>query len=110
MLMRMRRLLTILAGSLLVASFATAPAAAAPPAAAPVHPEKLLCAEGSPLCTEPVDSVGYEGRYTGHDEPSVLFYSDRPGSGNNQQYELTIPKDPPIPPKQDGTGGTFNFQ
>jgi hypothetical protein len=39
-----------------------------------------------------------------------LFYSNRPGSGNNSEYQLTIPKDPPILPKQDGTGGTFNFQ
>jgi len=70
----------------------------------------MLCAEGSPLCAEPIDSLAYEGGYTGHDEPSLLFYSNRPGAGNNQQYQLTIPKDPPVPPKQDGTGGTFTFQ
>src|SRR5262245_43562414 len=105
----MRRILTALSGSVLVASFATVPAMAAP-TSTPAYPEKLICAEGSPLCAEPVDSFGYEGRYTGHDEPSMLFYSNTPGAGNNQRYQLTIPKDPPIPPKQDGSGGTFNFQ
>ncbi|MGH6795970.1 MAG: hypothetical protein ACREDH_12450, partial [Methylocella sp.] len=48
--------------------------------------------------------------YTGHDEPALLFYSDVPGSGNSNLYKLTLPKDPPNLPKQDGTGGTFNFQ
>src|SRR5438552_2926035 len=32
------------------------------------------------------------------------------GSGNNATYLLRLPKDPPTLPKQDGTGGTFNFQ
>ena len=27
------------------------------------------------------DPIGYEGAYTGHDEPSLLFYSNTPGSG-----------------------------
>ncbi|HLJ86208.1 MAG TPA: hypothetical protein VKZ53_05255 [Candidatus Angelobacter sp.] len=50
------------------------------------------------------------GHYTGHDEPALLFYSGKPGSGNNFTTTLTLPLDPPTPPKQDGTGGTFNFQ
>lgn len=50
------------------------------------------------------------GKYTGHDEPAILFYSNRPGAGNNLTTTLTIPTDPPTPPRQDGTGGTFNFQ
>jgi hypothetical protein len=68
------------------------------------------CDEGGPLCAEPADPIGYNGAYTGHDEPSVLFYSNTPGSGYNQTYKLTIPSDPPTQPSQDGTGGTFNFQ
>ena len=68
------------------------------------------CEDNAPLCTETVDPYNYEGNYTGHDEPSVLFYSNTAGSGNNQVYRLTLPNDPPNPPKQDGTGGTFNFQ
>jgi hypothetical protein len=62
------------------------------------------------LCTEVFDSIGYGGAYTGHDEPSVLFYSNVAGSGNTGVYLLQLPKDPPTFPKQDGTGGTFNFQ
>jgi hypothetical protein len=50
------------------------------------------------------------GHYTGHDEPAILFYSNRPGAGNNLSTILTIPTDPPTPPQQDGTGGTFNFE
>ena len=62
------------------------------------------------LCTEVYDFIGYDGAYTGHDEPSLLFYSDVRGSGNSSIYRLRLPKDPPTLPKQDGTGGTFNFQ
>ncbi len=62
------------------------------------------------LCTEVFDSIGYGGTYTGHDEPSLLFYSNVAGSGNTGVYLLQLPKDPPTLPKQDGTGGTFNFQ
>lgn len=61
------------------------------------------------LCTEVFDSIGYNGAYTGHDEPSLLFYSNVRGSGNSSIYRLRLPKDPPTLPKQDGTGGTFNF-
>jgi|SRR5579864_1266922 len=47
---------------------------------------------------------------SGLDKPSLVFYSDVPGSGNNVVYRVTLPSDPPIPPRQDGAGGTFNFQ
>jgi hypothetical protein len=50
------------------------------------------------------------GHYTGHDEPAILFYSNQPGAGNNLTTTLMLPKDPPTPPRQDGTGGTFSFQ
>jgi hypothetical protein len=48
--------------------------------------------------------------YIGHDEPMIQFYSSRAGSANNITYRLTLPKDPPTLPEQDGSGGTFNFQ
>jgi hypothetical protein len=48
--------------------------------------------------------------YIGHDEPATLFYSNRPGAGNNVTYQLQLPKDPPTLPRQNGSGGTFNFQ
>lgn len=62
------------------------------------------------LCTELARKKNYEGKYTGHDEPSVLFYSDVPGAGNSSIYRLKLPNEPHLAPKQDGTGGTFNFQ
>ena len=68
------------------------------------------CDENAPFCTEVYDSIGYGGAYTGHDEPSLLFYSNTPGAGNSNIYRLTLPKDPPNPPKQDASAGTFNFQ
>src|SRR6266699_1616049 len=72
----------------------------------------LNCARTA-LCTEVADpeEVFGEGNYVGHDHPSTLFYSNKPGSGNNMRYELTLPTDPPAP------GGvptsrkeSFNFQ
>jgi len=74
-----------------------------------------LCDDNGPLCTEINEfsngqTTNYEGHYVGHDEPSLLFYSNVPGSGNHMQYRLVLPKDPPVLPNQAGTAGTFNFQ
>ena len=60
------------------------------------------------FCTEKLESPAWE--YIGHDEPSLLFYSNEPGSGFVNIYRLTLPKDSPLAPKQDGSGGTWNFQ
>ena len=76
--------------------------------AAGVNPHD--CDEGGSLCTETLDPIGYNGAYTGHDEPSLLFYSDTPGSGNQMTWRIRLPADPPTFPNQLGTGGTFNFQ
>jgi hypothetical protein len=75
-------------------------------------PQALSCDYDGALCAEVYSPyiTGYEGRYIGHDEPMLLFYSDVPGSGNNMVYLMQLPKDPPTPPRQDGTGGTYNFQ
>jgi hypothetical protein len=85
-----------------------------PAALAAAGEHRALCDDNAPLCTERSDLNGgvknYEGRYVGHDEPSVLFYSNVPGSGNSSVYRLRLPKDPPRLPTQDGSGGTFNFQ
>jgi hypothetical protein len=41
---------------------------------------------------------GYDnGHYIGHDEPSVQFNSNAPGSGNNVQWEITLPTDHALP-------------
>src|SRR5713226_9528458 len=77
---------------------------------ASVTPKALGCDENGFLCSDVYDSIGYEGQYTGHDEPSLLFYSATPGSGNSNIYTLVLPQDPPTLPTQDGTGGIFNFQ
>jgi len=68
------------------------------------------CDEAWSLCAEPMNSIGYAGTYTGHDEPSLLWYSSTPGSGNSSLYRLQLPVDPRVMPNQSGTGGTWNFQ
>ena len=68
------------------------------------------CDEPTALCAEPLDSIGYGGEYTGHDEPSLLFYSNTAGSGNSNFYRLQLPTDPKVMPNQSGTAGTWNFQ
>jgi len=100
-----RYLLTLLAVTGLACVWPLAASAASNGALRP-----LDCAHGSALCTEVVDSIGVNGAYTGHDEPSLLFYSNTPGSGNSQLYHLTLPSDPKTLPQQDGSGGTFNFE
>jgi hypothetical protein len=67
----------------------------------------------STACTEVQDSeeVFGEGKYVGHDEPSTLFYSNQPGSGNQMAYTLKLPTDPtPGPGNVPGAGQSFNFQ
>ncbi|HEY2044288.1 MAG TPA: hypothetical protein VGH11_16555 [Jatrophihabitans sp.] len=71
-------------------------------------PVTSVCAGAKFLCTEVADSESVFGHYVGHDEPSVLFYSDKAGSGNRMAYSGIIPKDPPanpIPGKR-----SYNFQ
>jgi hypothetical protein len=95
---------------------AAAPVASAMPAAAPVAhsasaatTSKKQCASNTMLCTEVYDSedVFGGGKYVGHDEPSDLFYSNTPGAGNHNRWEMTLPRDPShavVP------GRTWNFQ
>jgi hypothetical protein len=111
----MRRLAAGLSGALLIASIAASASAStsrteARAGKAENYGSRLVCGEGSPLCAEANDALGRKGGYTGHDEPSVLFYSGTAGSGNESNYRLVIPTEPPAVPKQDGSGGTYNFQ
>ncbi len=53
------------------------------------------------------DFVGYDGsrgydngHYVGHDEPTVNFFSNAPGSGSNMQWQVTLPKENPLPATQ----------
>jgi hypothetical protein len=94
--------LAIVASLVLVGSGTTVPGARAQ-AHAP------LCGVSPQLCTETTQPWNYKGQYTGHDEPSLLFYSSKPGSGNSNLYQLTLPTEPTNLPAQDGSGATWNF-
>jgi hypothetical protein len=84
-----------------------APAAFSPVAALGGYNEPA-CQSHSSLCLDAFDSPG--GEYVGHDEPSLAFKSSRPGSGNDMTYDLRLPKEPPVQPRQDGSGGTWTFE
>jgi hypothetical protein len=83
------------------------------------HLSHLKCEEPYSLCTErrysrSVDPE-YKGRYIGHDEPSLLFYSEVPGSGNYNRYTITLPRDPDAYPTDASPSGkgrptVWNFQ
>jgi hypothetical protein len=79
--------------------------------AAPPHAPLFQCSEPTGiLCAEQRENPGGDEYYVGHDEPSLLFYSNERGAGFSNVYRLRLPKDPPLLPKQDGSGGTWNFQ
>jgi hypothetical protein len=58
------------------------------------HHHAIDCASSSAMCTEVADSDGVFGHYVGHDEPSMLFDSNVPGSGNHMRYNIVLPKNP----------------
>src|SRR6516164_5728758 len=71
--------------------------------------DEPFCQSSRTTCADDSGKLG--GEYVGHDEPSVLFKSGRPGSGNDMTYTMTLPKDPKIQPNASGKGGaTWNFQ
>jgi hypothetical protein len=81
------------------------------PAAHAASQPDPYCETHSANCTEPErGQQPVDEYYIGHDEPSTLFYSNRPGSGNSNVYQLTLPTDPKDQPSQNGTGTTWNFQ
>jgi hypothetical protein len=63
------------------------------------------------LCTDPLkiekkgDAYRFtdNGHYVGHDEPSVKFISNDPGSGNTMSYAMRLPKDPSKAPTANGS-------
>jgi hypothetical protein len=82
-----------------------------PAVALATHKEHVPYCSRQPFrCVDSQYDKDAYGNYVGHDEPSLLFYSDVPGSGNSNSYQLTLPTDPPTLPKEDGTGGTFSFE
>ena len=101
----------VLTGAVTAAMAVVWPASVISPAAASSVHSHINCAAGAITCTEVTDSeaVFGEGVYVGHDEPSTLFYSNTPGSGNQMRYVLNLPKDP-SPSNPTAAGKSFNFQ
>jgi hypothetical protein len=82
------------------------------PSVSATVPHRSIYCQNDPRCLEVADwkDAGFE-YYVGHDEPSMLFYSNRPGSGNNSTYNLTLPTQPAAPPDATGsTSTTWDFQ
>jgi hypothetical protein len=70
-----------------------------------------LCQQRAFMCLDPFKSIGENGEYTGHDEASVQFISNRSGTGGRDlTYTLTLPRNPPVRPNNAGTAGTWDFQ
>jgi hypothetical protein len=109
--MKLIRLVAI-PGALLIAS-ATLAAAYSPVTAHAANrsPHAAINCEYSSLCAEvgnPSDVFGSE--YVGHDEPSAVFYSNVPGSGNHMTYSMRLPHDPsPSNPNTPGKSYTFEL-
>ena len=61
--------------------------------------QEPLCTSRASLCADAYDNPA--GEYVGHDEPSVEFKSNVPGSGNDITYTMTLPTEPakPSPPR-----------
>ena len=80
-----------ISGSLVLAAFALVAAGSAYAAGA----HAAVNCEYSSLCAEVADSASVFGpEYVGHDEPSLVFYSNVAGSGNNTTYTFRLPRDP----------------
>jgi hypothetical protein len=101
-----------LAGLLVLAIAAAATALGGSSVGTQAATYRPLCVQHPQLCVEQIDSWNWHGyQYkSGHDEPSVLFYSNTAGAGNSNEYQVTLPTDPAAPPSQDGTGPTWDFQ
>lgn len=56
--------------------------------------------EGVPGCPDPIGSNEYNGRYIGHDEPNVVFYSDKLHSASNLRWEFVLPREHAPPATQ----------
>ena len=100
----------VLAGAALVTTMALpgAPALAGSQTSQHAH---LDCSNSRTLCTETYDpEVFGSNAYVGHDEPSLLFYSNTAGSGNQMTYNLTLPKDPSVTGDPRTNGKSYNFQ
>jgi hypothetical protein len=110
--MKLIRLIAI-PGTLLVAGAtlaAASPAQAghAAHAATAAQHAAINCEYGT--CAEVANSSDVFGsEYVGHDEPSAVFYSNVPGSGNHMTYSLRLPHDPSAA-NPNTPGKSYEFQ
>src|SRR2546429_313211 len=96
---------SVLAATALPASaagHASATAKVAGNSAASIH--EPICQSVKSTCADV--GLGNGSKYVGHDEPSLLFKSGAPGSGNDMTYVVTLPRDPKIQPNASGAGGS----
>jgi hypothetical protein len=114
--MRFVRLIAIPGSVLIVgATIVAASAASAAPGtsatrAADTSQHMTINCEYSALCAEVANpSEIFGSHYVGHDEPSNLFYSNVPGSGNRLQYSLKLPRDP-SPNNPNTPGKSYQFE
>ena len=108
----MRRLFILLAACVPMLALGLSPSAgiARDSSSGEDYPESL-CQERPFMCLDKYKSIGANGEYTGHDEPTVQFISHRAGTGGRHlTYYITLPKNPTVKPNQQGTGGTWDFQ
>jgi hypothetical protein len=102
-------LAVVIGGLAVTGAFRGQTSGAAHAAANPSSHPHINCGEGADICTEVYDSETLlHEEYVGHDEPSLLFYSNVPGSGNHMRYKLVLPKDPA--PTPNPYGKSFNFE
>jgi hypothetical protein len=108
--MKLRRLVAV-PGTVLLTGAAMAGAnAAVAPAAASAGQHAAINCEYSAVCAEVANSSDVFGsEYVGHDEPSAVFYSNVPGSGNHMTYSLRLPHDPP-PNNPTKAGRSYQFE
>src|SRR6516164_3030021 len=110
--MKLRRLVAVPGTVLLIgAAMAGANVAAVAPAAASADQHAAINCEYSAVCAEVANSADVFGNeYVGHDEPSAVFYSNMPGSGNHMTYSMQLPRDPsPNNPNKAGRSYTFEL-
>jgi hypothetical protein len=107
--MRLRKPIYLAAGVGLLAALAPWSAPAARTSSPHSH---IDCASAKTTCTEVLDSEQVFGNnvYVGHDEPSLLFYSTKPGSGSHMTYNLTLPADPSATGNPRSDGKSYNFE
>jgi len=96
--------------AVVMAWMGSAPAAQSASAGASRSSQHMsISCEYSTLCPDISDSAKIFDRYVGHDEPSLVFYSNKPGAGNRARYDITLPRDPSAShPTQ--AGKAYNFE